>query len=90
MSAAHRYQLMPTIDRWVIGHAIEMLKPHAALLRESRMVFAINFSGQSLQDADFTEHVARLIEASGLNRRARCASSSPRAPRSATSRAPKC
>ena len=29
MSAAQRYQLMPTLDRWVIGHAIEMLKPHA-------------------------------------------------------------
>jgi diguanylate cyclase (GGDEF)-like protein len=66
MSAAQRYQLMPTIDRWVIGQAIDMLKPHAALLRESRMVFAINFSGQSLQDPDFTEHVARLIESSGL------------------------
>jgi diguanylate cyclase (GGDEF)-like protein len=67
MSAAHRYQLMPTLDRWVIQHALEMLKPHAELLRSSQIVFAINFSGQSLQDADFTEHVARLIESSGLN-----------------------
>jgi diguanylate cyclase (GGDEF)-like protein len=67
MSAAHRYQLMPTLDRWVIKHALEMLKPHAELLRASRIVFAINFSGQSLQDADFTENVARMIESSGLN-----------------------
>jgi diguanylate cyclase (GGDEF)-like protein len=67
MSAAHRYQLMPTLDRWVIKHALEMLKPHADLLRSSQIVFAINFSGQSLQDADFTEHVARMIESSGLN-----------------------
>jgi diguanylate cyclase (GGDEF)-like protein len=66
MSAAHRYQLMPTLDRWVIKHALEMLTPHAELLRSSQIVFAINFSGQSLQDADFTEHVARLIESSGL------------------------
>ena len=66
MSAANRYQLMPTLDRWVIGHAIEMLKPHVALLRSSPVVFTINFSGQSLQDADFTEHVAALIERSGL------------------------
>jgi diguanylate cyclase (GGDEF)-like protein len=67
MSAAHRYQLMPTLDRWVIKHALEMLKPHADLLRASEIVFAINFSGQSLQDADFTEQVARMIESSGLN-----------------------
>ena len=67
MSAAQRYQLMPTIDRWVIQHSLEMLAPHAELLRTGQIVFAINFSGQSLQDADFTEHVARLIESSGLN-----------------------
>jgi diguanylate cyclase (GGDEF)-like protein len=67
MSAAHRYQLMPTLDRWVIKHALEILTPHAELLRSSQIVFAINFSGQSLQDADFTEHVARMIESSGVD-----------------------
>jgi diguanylate cyclase (GGDEF)-like protein len=72
MSAAQRYQLMPTIDRWVIGRAIEMLRPHAKLLEGGSIVFAINFSGQSLQDADFTEHVAKLIEDSGINPAALC------------------
>ncbi|HWG76158.1 MAG TPA: GGDEF domain-containing protein [Steroidobacteraceae bacterium] len=72
MSAAKRYQLMPTIDRWVIGRAIEMLRPHAKLLETGSTVFAINFSGQSLQDADFTEHVAKLIEESGINPAALC------------------
>jgi len=72
MSAANRYQLMPTLDRWVIGHAIEMLKPHVDLLNSSPVVFTINFSGQSLQDADFTEYVAQLIESSGLPPSALC------------------
>ncbi|MGA8706651.1 MAG: bifunctional diguanylate cyclase/phosphodiesterase [Steroidobacteraceae bacterium] len=72
MSAAHRYQLMPTLDRWVIGRAIEMLKPHSELLATSPVVFSINFSGQSLQDTDFTEHVAQLIESSGLAPSALC------------------
>ncbi len=72
MSAAHRYQLMPTLDRWVIGRAIEMLKPHSQLLSASPVVFSINFSGQSLQDADFTEYVAGLIESSGLAPSALC------------------
>ncbi len=72
MSAAQRYQLMPTIDRWVIGRAIEMLRPHARLLEAGSIVFTINFSGQSLQDADFTGHVAKLIEDSGINPAALC------------------
>jgi diguanylate cyclase (GGDEF)-like protein len=72
MSAAHRYQLMPTLDRWVIERAIHMLKPHIPLLSSSPVVFTINFSGQSLQDAEFTEHVARLIESSGVPPSALC------------------
>jgi diguanylate cyclase (GGDEF)-like protein len=72
MSAAHRYQLMPTLDRWVIARAIEILKPHAELLHTSGIVFTINFSGQSLQDAEFTEHVAKLIESSGLDGSSLC------------------
>jgi EAL domain-containing protein (putative c-di-GMP-specific phosphodiesterase class I) len=72
MSAAQRYQLMPTIDRWVIGQAIEMLKPHAALLKHNPVVFTINFSGQSLRDENFTGQVVDLIKSSGLNPAAFC------------------
>jgi len=72
LSAAQRYQLMPSIDRWVIEHALAMLKPHAELLRSGAVVFTINFSGQSLQDAEFGEYVARLVEASGINPAALC------------------
>ena len=72
MSAAQRYQLMPTIDRWVIGRAIEMLKPHSELLEAGSIVFTINFSGQSMQDPEFPEHVAKLVEDSGVNPAALC------------------
>jgi len=72
MSAAHRYQLMPTLDRWVIARSIEILKPHKDVLTASQIVFNINFSGQSLQDADFAEYVAKLIEGSGLNPSSLC------------------
>jgi diguanylate cyclase (GGDEF)-like protein len=67
MSAAQRYQLMPVIDRWVIERAVEMLKPHAELLRKHSLVFTINFSGQSLQQgADFTDFVENTIGNSGI------------------------
>jgi diguanylate cyclase (GGDEF)-like protein len=72
MSAAHRYQLMPTLDRWVIARSIDILKPHAEVLKSSQIVFNINFSGQSLQDAEFTEYVAGLVESSGLSPSSLC------------------
>ena len=73
MSAAHRYQLMPTLDRWVITHAPSRCSSRTrSCCKASQIVFTINFSGQSLQDADFTEYVAQLIESSGLNPAALC------------------
>ena len=67
LSAAVRYQLMPEVDRWVINHAIQTLKPHAALLAARPVVFTINFSGQSLGDAGFADYVVGLIQDSGIN-----------------------
>jgi diguanylate cyclase (GGDEF)-like protein len=69
LSAAQRYQLMPEIDRAVIGKALAMLKPHAAQLEKDNAVFTINFSGQSLQDAQFGRFIASAIESSGLSPR---------------------
>jgi len=67
LSAANRYQLMPTSDRWVIDKAIELLKPHAALLAGGAVAFAINFSGQSIGDEEFSDFLLGRIEASGLD-----------------------
>ena len=67
LSAAVRYQLMPEVDRWVIRHALEQLKPHAELLASRPVVFTINFSGQSLGDAGFADFVVGLIQDSGIN-----------------------
>src|SRR5580704_10770959 len=67
LSAANRYQLMPTIDRWVVQKAITLLQPHAQLLASQPCVFAINFSGQSLNDDSFGDFLLEQIESSGLN-----------------------
>ena len=72
MSAAQRYQLMPEIDRWVVGEALRQLKPHAALLATNPIVFTINCSGQSLKDDAFTEFLIAQITASGINPEALC------------------
>jgi diguanylate cyclase (GGDEF)-like protein len=72
LSAAHRYQLMPEIDRWVVGEALRLLKPHAELLASNPVVFTINCSGQSLKDGAFTEFLCTQIAASGINPEALC------------------
>jgi len=70
MSAALRYQMMPEIDRWVIGQTMALLEPHAALLAEVPVVFTINCSGQSLRDEKFTAYVIEQIRMSAINPRA--------------------
>src|SRR6185295_7832562 len=67
LSAALRYQMMPTIDRWVISTVIELLRPRRELLANAPVVFTINFSGQSLTDEEFADYVVRSIESSRIN-----------------------
>jgi diguanylate cyclase (GGDEF)-like protein len=51
--AAERYNLMPTIDQWVIQSALNTI----ASLGPDRGVFAINVSGMSIGDERFLEFV---------------------------------
>jgi diguanylate cyclase (GGDEF)-like protein len=66
LSAAERYQLMPTVDRWVVHRACDLLGKHSASVGEDIARFAINLSGQSLQDESFLEFVIGEIKASTL------------------------
>jgi diguanylate cyclase (GGDEF)-like protein len=66
LSSAERYQLMPTIDRWVVRRACELLGEHSAAVGEEFARFAINLSGQSLQDETFLGFVIDQIKASNV------------------------
>lgn len=66
ISAAHRYQLMPSIDRWVVQHAMGKLRPHRATLRRRGMCMSINISGQSIGDPEFLSFLAQQLSRSGL------------------------
>jgi diguanylate cyclase (GGDEF)-like protein len=66
LSSAERYQLMPTVDRWVVRRACELLGQHSASVGEKIARFAINLSGQSLQDESFLEFVVDQIKSSKL------------------------
>jgi diguanylate cyclase (GGDEF)-like protein len=66
LSAAERYQLMPTVDRWVVHRTCDLLGKHSASVGEDSARFAINLSGQSLQDDSFLEFVIDEIKSSSL------------------------
>ena len=66
LSAANRYQLMPVIDRWVVDNAIALLRTRAQQLAGRGIAFAINFSGQSLNDDEFPDFLIERIRSSGL------------------------
>ena len=66
LSAAERYQLMPTVDRWVVRRACELLGRHSGAVGEEFARFAINLSGQSLQDESFLGFVVEQLKATGL------------------------
>ena len=67
LSAATRYQMMPVIDRWVVNHVIDALQPRAGVLEGRALGFAINFSGQSLNDDAFGDMLIERIGSSGLD-----------------------
>jgi diguanylate cyclase (GGDEF)-like protein len=66
LSSAERYQLMPSIDRWVVRRACKLLGAHSKSISEESARFAINLSGQSLQDESFLQFVIDQIEKSEL------------------------
>ncbi|HEY7888163.1 MAG TPA: bifunctional diguanylate cyclase/phosphodiesterase [Steroidobacteraceae bacterium] len=66
MSAAIRYQLMQSIDRWVIETAVERVKACAGSFSGVPLSFAINFSGQSLSDESFGDFLIDRIRSCGL------------------------
>jgi diguanylate cyclase (GGDEF)-like protein len=66
LSAAARYQLMPAIDRWVVEHAVSILKENEALLRQHSACFTINIAGPSIAQPDFLDFVESTVRNSAL------------------------
>jgi diguanylate cyclase (GGDEF)-like protein len=66
IQAAHRYQLLPSIDRWVTHRALEMLAPYRSVLGSSGISFSLNVSGQSMCDEIFAAQLAQQIKLARL------------------------
>jgi len=66
INAAQRYQLLPSLDRWVTKRALEMLTPYRSVLGSSGIGMSINVSGQSICDENFVNQLTQQITAARL------------------------
>ena len=60
--AAERYNLMPSIDRWVIRNAFAIIAGRQADKNATPGIFAINLSGASIGDERFLEYVREQFD----------------------------
>ncbi len=65
LSAAEYYSMMPAVDRWVVRNSLEQISKIP--FQKPLPVFAINLSGQSLNDPRFLQYVLDEVENSGVN-----------------------
>ena len=63
---AQRYQLLPSIDRWVVRRALEMLSPYRSMLQTRGISMSINVTGQSIGDEEFVNRFAEQLQAARL------------------------
>ena len=66
LQAVEHYQLFNRLDRWVVEHALRVLRPHAATLRDLGARFSLNVTGQSLSDPEFADFVRGSVVSSGV------------------------
>jgi Amt family ammonium transporter len=61
IGTAERYNLMPSIDRWVVHNALSLLSERVQ--RNQQLgIFAINLSAQSLDDENFLKFVIDMLD----------------------------
>jgi len=66
LSAAMRYNLMPSLDRWVIAKILKWLSTHPQHL-DNLTLITINISGYSLNDSHFLETIINYLEESKIS-----------------------
>lgn len=69
--AAERYDMMRSIDRWVVAAALERIAGlQGTTMRDD--IFSINLSGQTMVDCTVSEFITRQVMKFGVNPRQLC------------------
>ena len=66
IQAAQRYQLLPSVDRWVTRRALQVLSPFRSMLKSRGLALSINLSGQSIGDEEFVRQLAEALQEAAL------------------------
>lgn len=68
LPAAERYNMMPSVDRWVVNTAMSMYNKVAEQNNnnEKRLVFTINLSAESMADEHFLEFIQNQIKTNNV------------------------
>ena len=66
IDAAQRYQLLPSVDRWVMQRALQMLKPYRSMFRSRGLSISINVSGQSMGDEAYLQQFRENLQQASL------------------------
>ena len=69
--AAERYDMMPTLDKWVINSTFQLIREDQHRQRNN-LVYNINLSGQTLCDTDILEFIRTQIEHYGIDAKRLC------------------
>jgi len=70
LSAAEYYSMMPAVDRWVVRNSLRQISKIPE--QNPLPIFAINLSGQSLNDPRFLEFVIKEVESSQVDPQMLC------------------
>lgn len=68
INAAARYQLLPSVDRWVAERALQTLIPYRSVLKSRGISVSINVSGQSIGDEAFIRRFTEHLKSAELPR----------------------
>lgn len=66
INAAQRYQLLPTVDRWVAEHALQTLTAYRSMFKSRGISISINVSGQSIADEAFIRRFTDQLKTANL------------------------
>ncbi len=64
--AAQRYQLLPTVDRWVMQRTLQTLSSYRSMLKSRGVSMSINVSGQSIGDETCIQAFKEQLKEAGL------------------------
>lgn len=69
--AAERYDLMPSIDRWVVTNVLDWVKTHLGQLPPEQE-FSINLSGKSFLDPKFMDFLLGILKDANIDAKHIC------------------